>query len=221
MSGHLGPLAAALADDQLTGSVRSRALRHVAECEGCRSEVGQQRAMKARLDGLGAPDIPSSLLDRLQNMRPVDAGSPAAPTGPPSPGESDDVDAMSAGTAVPEPASARRPSPGPIPGSTAPVPAAVPALSPGPGPLGLGTTARPWGAFGGPVGRQRVRRVLIGATSVVLLGGGAAYAAGGQGAAPAPVQPAVDLYTVQHGTTGGTMPLHDTGVTAVTVGLGR
>jgi anti-sigma factor RsiW len=196
VSGHLGPLAAALVDDQLSGSVRARALRHVADCETCRFEVGQQRAMKARLDGLGAPALPSSLFDRLQAMRPADAGTPTPP----------------ASTSMP-PAVAPTPSPASAPSLASAIP--------GPGPLGLGAVARPWGALGGPLGRQRVRRVLVGATSVVLLGGGAAYAAGGQEATPGPVRPAVDVYTVQHGTTSGTMPLHDPAVTAVTVGLGR
>jgi anti-sigma factor RsiW len=205
VSGHLGPLAAALVDDQLTGSVRNRALRHIADCEGCRFEVAQQRAMKVRLDGLGEPALPSSLLDRLQSMRPLDAG---LSSGPPA----------GAPLVPPTPPAPARPTAGTRHGT---VPSDVSGQLPGPGPLGLGSQARPWTLFHGPVGRQRVRRVLVGATSVVLLGGGAAYAAGGQDASPIPVRPAVDAYTVQHETTSGNMPLHDPAITTVTAGFGR
>jgi anti-sigma factor RsiW len=70
--------------------------------------------------------------------------------------------------------------------------------------------------------RRRARRTIVGAASLLLLGGGVAYAAGGP--APgggAPVQPAVDVYAVQHGTTSGAIPLHDPAVSAVTVGFRR
>jgi hypothetical protein len=64
--------------------------------------------------------------------------------------------------------------------------------------------------------------VLLGATSLVLLGGGAAYAAGGTpDSSGTPVRPAVDVFTVQHGTTSGAMPLNDPAVTAVTVNFVR
>jgi len=68
VNGHLGPLAAALVDEQLDGADRARALRHIAACSSCRSEVDQQLAVKARLDGLNEPMLPGSLLDRLQSM---------------------------------------------------------------------------------------------------------------------------------------------------------
>jgi len=69
--------------------------------------------------------------------------------------------------------------------------------------------------------RRRVGRTVVGAASLLLLGGGVAYAAGGPTAGVAPVQPAVDVYAVQHGTTSGTIPLHDPAVSAVTVGFRR
>lgn len=83
MSGHLGPLAAALVDDQLVGGERERALRHVASCSSCRFEVDQQRAVKARLDALNEPALPGSLFDKLQSMRmPPVSGEPAAQARP-------------------------------------------------------------------------------------------------------------------------------------------
>ena len=214
MNGHLGPLAAALVDEQLTGGEREKALRHVAACATCRSEVAQQRAMKLRLDGMDEPALPSALLDRLQAMR------LPAPGQPPS----DPVDAPTQGPPRPAPVGLGPVSPGPL---------SMPGATPG-RPLSAGSRVLPFGspvalaavpAVAGPsrvVTRSRVRRVLLGATSLVLLGGGAAYAAGGSSdQSGTPVRPTVDVYTVQHGTTSGTVPLHDPAVTAVTVGLGR
>jgi hypothetical protein len=195
VSGHLGPLAAALVDEQLEGNDRDRALRHLASCATCRFEVDQQRAVKARLDGLGEPSLPSSLLDRLQSMRPLSPGDAPDPrrvvgplTAPALP--------LAAPNALGAPLAAAAPlSPLPLPGGAALVRSAT---------------------------RNRVRRVLVGATSLVLLGGGAAYAAGGSNdGSAAPVRPAVDVYTMQHGTTSGTAPLNDPAVSAVTVGFGR
>jgi anti-sigma factor RsiW len=195
VSGHLGPLAAALVDDQLDPSSREKALRHVAACESCRFEVEQQRTMKARLDRMGEPELPSALLDRLSALRPPE--QPAADEG------------------------ARGRTPGPTEWR------GLPASPPG-SPFGAGSAGRgPWSpaALIGtqrPVARTRVRRVLVGATSLVLLGGGAAYAAGGgSGSGAPPVRPPVDVYTVQHGTTSQTVPLNDPAVSAVTAGFGR
>lgn len=190
MTAHLGPLAAALVDDQLDDADRVRALRHVATCASCRFEVDQQRTMKARLDGLGEPMLPGSLFDKLQAMR-------VLPPGAPPPG------------AVAEPVAPPRQLPLAV-GSGLPGRSSAPVV---PLPLGGLATGR---------SRSRVRRVLVGATSLVLLGGGAAYAAGGSSDhSGTPVRPAVDVYTVQHGTTSGTVPLNDPAVGAVTVGFGR
>lgn len=206
MSGHLGPLAAALVDDQLEGSTRDRALRHLAGCAGCRFDVEQQRAVKLRLDGMGEPQLPGALLERLQGMHlPV---PPVAQPGPPPP------------PSLP-PAPALPLAKGPLRGF-------------GAGRFGTvrGGAADPSGRIGGAAmvpaptavrpARSRARRVLVGATSLVLLGSGAAYAAGGEAEqSGTPVRPAVDVYTVQHGTSSGTVPLHDPAVGAVTAGFGR
>ncbi len=186
MTGHLGPLAAALVDDQLSRADRDRALRHLVACDGCREEVEQQRAVKARLDTMGEPALPGSLLERLNAMQ------------------------------LPSPPSS---SAGQLPLAAAPFP------SGGPGPVG----GAPLTSLGG-VGvaatlessnRRRARRLVVGAASLVLVGGGAAYAAGGSDQSLQPVRPAVDVYTVQHGTTSGSVPLNDPAVTAVTTGFGR
>lgn len=207
MIGHLGPLAAALVDDQLDTSSREKALRHVAACGQCRFEVEQQRAVKARLDDMGEPQLPSALLDKLQAMRlpsPGPGASASSPTGaPPSSVGPVGAGPDAFGGTLPRTTGLPRPSAAPTfppPGSGRTLPAAL--LAPRAG------------------ARRRVRNVLVGATSLVLLGGGAAYAAGGD-AEGAPVRPPVDVYTVQHGTTGGTVPLDDPAVDAVTAGFGR
>jgi anti-sigma factor RsiW len=181
--GHLGPVAAALVDEQLDRPERDRALRHLAACDRCRREVGEQRAMKARLDRMSEPQLPDALLDKLQAMRPVPM--PPVQQMPPVP-----------------PATTRA--------------SRSPAL-----PVRVEPRQVPLGGLGGTTMRRRARRVLVGATSLVLIGGGAAYAAGGADPSGAPVRPAVDVYTVQHGTTSGTVPLNDPAVSAVTVGFGR
>jgi hypothetical protein len=188
VTGHLGPLAAALVDEQLGRADRDRALRHLVSCATCRGEVEQQRAVKARLDTMGEPALPGSLLERLSAMQ-----LPAPPS-PPSP-------------------------PGQLPLAAAPFPSARP------GPIGGAPLASLSGVgLAGALestSRRRARRLVVGAASLVLMGGGAAYAAGGSEQSIEPVRPAVDVYTVQHGTTGGTVPLNDPAVRAVTAGYGR
>ena len=63
-AGHLGAVVAALVDGQLGHADRDRALSHLAGCAECRSEVAEQRAMKARLDLLDVR-APGDLADRL------------------------------------------------------------------------------------------------------------------------------------------------------------
>jgi hypothetical protein len=67
-SAHLGDLGAALVDGQLDESTRQLSLRHLASCAFCRSEIEAQRRLKARLQGLGEPGLPSALLLRLQAL---------------------------------------------------------------------------------------------------------------------------------------------------------
>jgi anti-sigma factor RsiW len=210
VTGHLGPLAAALVDEQLSRADRDRALRHVASCDACRAEVEQQRAVKARLDTMGEPALPGSLLERLNAMQ-----LPAPP-----------------------PAGPQLPSPGQLPLAAAPFPSgrgsvggnAVGGASLGGSAVGGNAVGAPLASLGGvgiaaaalqSTNRRRARRLVVGAASLVLVGGGAAYAAGGNEQSIEPVRPAVDVYTVQHGTTSGTVPLNDPAVTAVTTGFGR
>ncbi len=65
---HLGADVAALADGQLRGAARERALGHVAVCDLCRAEVEDQRGLKAELSALPAPDEPTPLRDLLLGL---------------------------------------------------------------------------------------------------------------------------------------------------------
>jgi hypothetical protein len=147
--------------------------------------------VKARLDTMGEPALPGSLLDRLNAMQ-----LPSPPS-----------------------STSHVPPAGQLPLAAAPFP------SRGPGPVGT----PPLASLGGggmaaaleSTSRRRARLLVVGAASLVLVGGGAAYAAGGTEQSIEPVRPAVDVYTVQHGTTSGSLPLNDPAVTAVTAGFGR
>ncbi|GAA1706241.1 hypothetical protein GCM10009765_64610 [Fodinicola feengrottensis] len=63
---HLGELAAAVTDGVLGHQARERALVHLAGCPACRAEVEAQRRLKLMLSGLGGPEAPMSLADRLR-----------------------------------------------------------------------------------------------------------------------------------------------------------
>lgn len=63
---HLGELAAAVTDGVLGHHARERALVHLAGCPQCRAEVDAQRQLKSLLSGLGGPEAPGSLADRLR-----------------------------------------------------------------------------------------------------------------------------------------------------------
>lgn len=71
MSAHLGADLPALIDGELGHAARERVLRHLAHCAACRSEMDEQRRLKARLLGLAAPPPPDALTDRLLAL-PVD-----------------------------------------------------------------------------------------------------------------------------------------------------
>jgi anti-sigma factor RsiW len=62
---HLGRRAAALVDGELEHDARDRALAHLANCDRCRSEVAEQRRLKARLRGLGDVTPQPALLAAL------------------------------------------------------------------------------------------------------------------------------------------------------------
>jgi anti-sigma factor RsiW len=71
---HLGELAAAVTDGTLGHHARDRALAHLASCPACRAEVEAQRRLKNMLGGMGMPEAPSSLADRLRAIPDANPG---------------------------------------------------------------------------------------------------------------------------------------------------
>jgi hypothetical protein len=66
MTVHLGDLLVALVDGTLDHDHRDRALGHVAGCDSCRSELEAQRRVKVTLAEMRQPEVPFSLLARLE-----------------------------------------------------------------------------------------------------------------------------------------------------------
>lgn len=186
---HLGDLAAALVDGELTHDVRDRALAHLAACARCRDEVEAQRRLKSLLGDLPEVQPSAAMVARLLA---VGGAPPPGSDGPPP-----------------------RVLPLGRPGTRArPL---QPARAPGRGPA----TRRRAPRRAGP-GRSRLRRALIGGTSVVLLGVGA-FALGGGDPSPSlrPVDPSSTAYVVDHVATTGQVPLTDPAVGAVSVSYAR
>lgn len=72
---HLGDLAAALADNELSADARDKALAHLAGCAECRFEVDGQRRLRSLLANQADPELPSDLAARLRSVA-ADAGTP-------------------------------------------------------------------------------------------------------------------------------------------------
>ena len=121
--------------------------------------------MKARLDTMGEPSLPGSLLERLNAMQ-LPGPPPAAPQLPP-PGQ------LSPGQLAP----GQLTPPGQLPLAAAPFPSGRGSVGGAPlaslGGVGIAAAALQ------STNRRRARRLVVGAASLVLVGGGAAYAAGG------------------------------------------
>jgi anti-sigma factor RsiW len=65
---HLGDLASALVDGELTGSGLDRVNAHLAACATCRAEAAQLRRLKRELSALAAVDGTEALTRRLLAM---------------------------------------------------------------------------------------------------------------------------------------------------------
>lgn len=65
MTGHLGPLASALVDNQLSLTQREEALGHLASCEQCTQEVAAIRATRTILSASDVPTPSGELYSRL------------------------------------------------------------------------------------------------------------------------------------------------------------
>lgn len=75
---HLGESVAAVADGQLSGAARDRALAHLASCVACRGQVEFHRAMRGRLAALEVPAPPVEVTARLLALAPQGHRLPVA-----------------------------------------------------------------------------------------------------------------------------------------------
>jgi hypothetical protein len=184
---HLGGLVAAVVDGALDHVARERALGHVARCDDCRAEVEAQRRIKARLSGLGGPEVPAGLAARLL--------------------------ALPDGTGTGNPRVAELPQLRLAASFRPPVPVAPARRDGGRRDGARRDGARPVGArpAGRPAGRPARRRVA--GVAGVAAGGLAAFAVSlatvlalGSPDRVQPIVPAVDAYTVEHSRTAVGVP---------------
>jgi anti-sigma factor RsiW len=142
MTRHLGDRMTAFIDGELDHGTRDRILGHLAQCSDCRTDADAERQVKARLAGLGEPQVPVELMLNLLSLDTSRSGPVG--TGP---------EGSAAGG----------------PGSGAPAPFAfqtVPIRPPTAPSAGRPTLGR------GPVRPQRLRVAAIGAVSLAAIGTG-------------------------------------------------
>lgn len=77
---HLGSRLSAVVDGEVGHAERERVYAHLARCAGCRELVEAERAVKARLAGMAAPETPESLLLRLRGLPAPERGAGRAST---------------------------------------------------------------------------------------------------------------------------------------------
>ena len=178
---HLGEHGAALVDGELSHRERERALGHVAGCVDCRTLLDAERAVKARLGALPAPEPAARLLAALGGM--ATGGFPLPPTSP-------------------VPATAPL-----VPPLAAPGRAPRGARGDARGPRSLGGSRR--GLRRGSV--QRARYAAVGALSIASVVLGTAFAAGGAGSGAGTVVPPAAELSVEHDATSTSVLLGDPG----------
>jgi anti-sigma factor RsiW len=189
---HLGERLTALVDGELGHDERDRALAHLAGCEQCRAEAEAMRRLKSQLRSLREAAPASDLLQRLNAL--ADAGqacdrtkteglSEAALAVPARPGPSADAGRPPGDRPVRSPRRRRRAPAGGAPSGRA-------------------------GAV--PRSRPRGRYLVVGAATLVLGVGTAAFAAGSQPDRLPRVTPALERFAVEHALTSNEMPMTDT-----------
>jgi anti-sigma factor RsiW len=179
---HLGDLLSAHVDGELDGAERDKVSAHLARCEHCRAEAAELRALKRQIGELAA-EVPGEA-EMIQRL--LEIADPAAAVHP-------------RGHRV----LSRT--------STAPAIQAGPVLRTGPGGrAGPGGSRRPRltrTRLTRPRLSRRRRYVVLGAVSIVVSLGTAAFSVGGESAAPGPkIVPQVELYSEEHAITSGEVP---------------
>ncbi|HEX6527935.1 MAG TPA: zf-HC2 domain-containing protein [Streptosporangiaceae bacterium] len=184
---HLGDRLSALVDGELGGAERDKAYAHLARCEQCRAEAAALRELKRQLRSLAVeqPEVAvaeADVMRRLMAMSGIGGSQPRRRLRVPKPGLS--RTALSR-TGLPAPARGLRP-----PGT------------------------QPAGGRRPQIGRfsQRHRRSLVvGAVTVMVSLGTAAFTAGGGDTGSGPkVTPQMELYSEEHAITTGEVPFTGT-----------
>jgi anti-sigma factor RsiW len=178
---HLGDLLSALVDGELGGADRDRTSAHLARCAQCRDEAAALRELKAELRSLGADPLDQAGSDTAMTQRLLAISALAADTGPTS------LIRQRRQRIVPRPAAVRTPQ-----GPQGPK-----------GPAGPGRAAPP------RLSKRNRRFLVVGAMSIVVTLGTAAFSVGGGAdTAPGPrITPQFELYSEEHAITTGQVPL--------------
>lgn len=181
---HLGERLSALVDGELDGAERDKATAHLARCEQCRAEAASLRDLKRQLRSLAAesPAVvahEAGMTRRLMEM----TGIGAAPQ--PRLRRLRVLSRPPRGLRPPGPASAR-------PGR----------------PARSARSARSGWPGGARMARRHGRYLALGAVTIVVGLGTAAFSVGGGGdAAPGPrITPQMQLYSEEHAITTGDVP---------------
>lgn len=189
---HLGDLAAALADNELSHDARDKALSHLTRCAQCRREVDQQRRLRSLLANQGDPVPPSGLAARL--------GAIAEAQAPPPAGSESRRGRRWQLLA----AAAFAPAPSRLAGTRRP------------------HFAGPAGRPGQASGRRTLRRAIAGSAVALALTAGLATAGGPTASKGPATSPPVDRFVQEHTVMTARLPFGDAGAGVVeSVVLGR
>lgn len=192
MSQHLGDLAAALVDNELSHDARDRALAHLTRCAECRAEVDAQRRLRSLLANQADPEFPSGLGARLRAIS-TDGEQDGRP-----------------------PARIRRPWP--LIGAAAFAPSQTRPAGLRRRPRESAPTGRPAHLRA----RRTVRRALAGSAAALALTAGLAVVGGPTASSGPSTTPPVDTFVREHTVMTARLPFGDAGAGVVeSVVLGR
>jgi anti-sigma factor RsiW len=196
---HLGDLLSAHIDGELDGAERDKVSVHLARCERCRAEAAGLRALKRQIGDLATTKVPgeADMLARLLEIAEVTAiAGPAGPVGHEASARRYRV-LTRATRRLGVPARLTRPSSptGPGAGPSSPT-----------GPTGPGGPRRLKLS-------RRHRYVVLGAMSIVMSLGTAAFSVGGSDSAPPgpKIVPQYELYSEEQAINSGEFPIGEPG----------
>jgi anti-sigma factor RsiW len=191
---HLGNLLSAHVDGELDGAERDKVSAHLARCEQCRTEAAELRALKRQIGELAAEVRGEA--DMLQRL--LEIADPATPTaGRATQARRHRVLSRAAGRPV---------TPAGLAAQAGPATTAGRAIK-----AGLAAQTGPRGSRRPRLTRPRLTRrrryAVLGAVSIVVSLGTAAFSVGGDPAPPGPkIVPQVELFSEEHAITSGEVP---------------